>query len=106
MAALFVDTDSIQSALETAAIDLQAHLLQEEGELYRVEELQRALENWLELSVESLVEDVLFHTVEGDRSMAFNRSAFESQLRRVRPVALPESGLQESRAVQQTMKAA
>lgn len=92
MTALFVDTDSIQSALETAAIDLQAHFLHEEGETYRVEDLQRALENWLELSVESLVEDALFHAVEGDRSVAFNRSGFESQLRRVEPVDLQESG--------------
>jgi hypothetical protein len=101
MAAFFVDTDSIQSALETAAIDLQTHFLQEEGEVYRVEDLQQALESWLELSVESLVEDALFHAVEGDRSVAFNRSAFESQLKRVKPLAL-----QESRMIQQTANAA
>jgi len=101
MTAFFVDTDSMQSALETAAIDLQAHYLREEGETYQVEDLQHALENWLELSIESLVEDALFHAVEGDRSIAFNRSAFEAQLRRLKPMSL-----QQSRPVRQTMKAA
>lgn len=105
MAALFVDTDSIQSALETAAIDLQAHFLQQEGEIYQVADLQRALENWLELSVESLVEDALFHAVEGDRSVAFNRSAFESQLRRVKPIAGREALSERRYPVQQTVAA-
>jgi hypothetical protein len=36
--------------------------------------------------VEALVEDALFHTVEGDRAYAFNRRAFEVQLRKLQPV--------------------
>ncbi|WAL60951.1 hypothetical protein [Thermocoleostomius sinensis] len=82
---------SPQSALQDAAIELQAYFYQQEGEIYRVEDLQRALENWLELSMEALVEDALFHVVEGDRSSAFNRSAFESQMKRLRPLDRPDA---------------
>jgi hypothetical protein len=86
-----LDANPLQAALHETAIDLQAHFFQEEGEIYRVEDLQRALENWLELSMEALVEDAFFHVVEGDRSSAFNRSAFESQMKRLRPVEVSET---------------
>jgi len=83
MTALFIDTDATQAALQTAATELQARLVEESGERYRVEDLQTALAHWLELSIESLVEDALFHAIEGDRSYAFNRRAFETQLRKL-----------------------
>lgn len=86
MNSLFIDTDAVQSALREAAIELQARYVQEEGETYRVEDLQRALTHWLEVSIESLAEEALFHAVEGDRSYAFNRSAFELQMKRIKPV--------------------
>lgn len=86
-----LDTDALRSALKGAAIDLQAHFYQEDGDIYRVEDLQRALENWLELSIESLVDDALFHVIDGDRSSAFNRSAFEAQMKRIRPVEVSEA---------------
>lgn len=89
MTTLFIDTDMVQSALKAAAIELQARFLQEEGETYRVEDLQQALNNWLELSIESLADDALFHAVEGDRSYAFNRDAFELQMKRIRPMDAP-----------------
>lgn len=81
-----VDTDAIQQALRRAAVELRAYYAHEQGELYRVEDLRQALNNWLELSIESLVEDALFHTVEGDRAYAFNRAAFEAQMQRIQPV--------------------
>lgn len=81
-----IDSDMIQLALQRAAARLQDHFVREEGEVYRVEDLEQALASWLELSVEALVDDALFHTVEGDRSFAFNRRAFESQMKRLQPV--------------------
>lgn len=84
----FIDTDATHFALETAAIELQERLAQEYGEQYRAEDLQTALAHWLELSIESLVEDVLFHTIEGDRSYAFNRRVFEKQLKKLQPSAI------------------
>jgi hypothetical protein len=87
MTALFIDTDATQTALQSAAAELQARFAQESGEQYCVTDLQRALSQWLELSIESLVEDAVFHTVEGDRSHAFNRRAFEIQLRKLQSVA-------------------
>lgn len=88
MAALFIDTEAMQSAFQTAAVELEARLVEDYGECYRVEDLQAALTQWLELSIESLVEDVLFHTVEGDRTHAFNRRAFELQLTRLQPIEI------------------
>lgn len=83
--ALAIDMADTQAALESAAVELQARYAAAYGERYRVEDLQTALHRWLELSIESLVEDVLFHTLEGDRSYAFNRHAFEIQLRQLQP---------------------
>jgi hypothetical protein len=86
MTALFIDTEALQSAFQTAAAELEARLFEDYGERYHVEDLQAALTQWLELSIESLVEDVLFHTVEGDRTCAFNRRAFELQLKKLQPL--------------------
>jgi hypothetical protein len=92
MTTLFIDQEAIQSALKETAGELQAHYLRQEGEFYRSEDLQRALNQWLELSIESLVDDVLFHTVEGDRSYSFNREAFDAQMRRMKPAKRLVSG--------------
>lgn len=86
MTAPFIDTDAMQSAFQTAAAELEAHYLKEYGEQYRIEDLQAALTRWFELSIESLMEDVLFHTVDGDRAYAFNRRVFEMQLRKLKPI--------------------
>ena len=83
----FIDPDATHVALKTAAVELQERLEQEYGEQYRTEDLQMALTHWLELSIESLVEDVLFHTIDGDRSYAFNRRAFEKQLKKLQPTS-------------------
>jgi hypothetical protein len=79
-------TETVETAIEQAAIALQAHFMHEEGERYRVEDLQQALNHWLELSLEALADDALFHTIEGDRAYAFNRRAFELELRRIQPL--------------------
>jgi hypothetical protein len=86
MTVLSIDTDIAQAALGSVAAELQARFVAEYGERYELEALQAALARWLELSVEALVEDALFHTVEGDRAYAFNRRAFEVQLRKLQPV--------------------
>jgi hypothetical protein len=86
MLTLQIEVDAIKQSLREAATQLQSYYLEENGTHYRVEDLQRCLESWLELSIESLVEDVLFHTTEGDRSYAFNRSAFDQQLQKIQPL--------------------
>lgn len=85
MTAPFIDSHATEDALYTAAVELRTRFIEEYGDCYRVEDLQTALTHWLELSIESLVEDVLFHTVEGDRTYAFNRRAFEIQLKKLQP---------------------
>ncbi len=85
---LAIDTDAVQLALDEAAIELQSRFVEEYGERYPLEDLQKALTRWLELSIEALVEDVVFHTIEGDRTYAFNRRAFEMQLQKSKPELL------------------
>jgi hypothetical protein len=75
-----------QDTLNEAANQLQNHFIREEGSTYSIEDLQQALNNWLDLSVESLLDDVLFHVMEGDRAYAFNRRVFELELQRLQPV--------------------
>jgi hypothetical protein len=72
-------------ALSESASQLQAYFLREEGSEYAVADLERVLDRWLELSMERLLEDVLFHVVEGDRAYAFNRRAFELQMEQIQP---------------------
>jgi hypothetical protein len=79
----FIDTEAVETTLNQTAIALQTHFVQETGEWYGAEDLQQALTQWLELSIEALVEDALFHTLEGDRAYAFNRRAFELQMQRI-----------------------
>lgn len=81
----------IQQQLNSAAVQLQAHIAHNDGTVYQVEDLQRALNIWLELSIECLVEDATFHTVEGDRAQAFNRRAWELQLARLQPVEVNDA---------------
>lgn len=88
MTDLAIDTDAVQMAFDKAAIELQTHFIEEYGERYALEDLQVALTRWLELSIEALVEDAVFHTVEGDRTYAFNRRGFEMQLQKSRPELL------------------
>jgi len=83
--------DQIQEQLNSAAAQLKAHIAHNDGTVYQVEDLQRALNSWLELSIEALVDDAMFHTVEGDRSQAFNRHAWETQLARLKPVQIEVS---------------
>ena len=82
---------ALREAVWQAALQLQAHLDQEESIVYQVEDLQFVLTRWLEHSIESLVEDALFHTVEGDRAYAFNRPAFERYLKRIQPIQAEHS---------------
>jgi hypothetical protein len=92
----FMDEITAQDTLKEAAYQLQSHFIREEGNTYEIEDLRQALDRWLELSVESLVEDILFHTVEGDRAYAFNRRAFELQMERVQPIKANQNAQDES----------
>lgn len=72
------------SALEQIPIALLKvyNRLRSEGLDYLPSEVAGAIADWLELSLEQLVDDALWHLVEGDRSYAFNRKAFEDSLDR------------------------
>jgi hypothetical protein len=89
----------VQDTLSDAASQLKNRFLREEGNTYAVEDLQKALGNWLQLSVESLLDDVLFHVVEGDRAYAFNRRAFEIEIQRLQPVSSEKPALVRSESV-------
>lgn len=87
MTTLSIDANTIQQELNSVAAELQAYYVQKNGTTYTTEDLTKVLTNWLELSIEALVEDAMFHVVEGDRSYAFNRHAFEHEMERIVPVA-------------------
>lgn len=83
--------DDVKPQLNSVAAQLQERIALNEGTIYRLDDLQQALTNWLELSIEALVDDAMFHTIEGDRSQAFNRHAWENQLSRLEPVQVQAS---------------
>ena len=93
MAKLLIDQETIQADLKAAAEMLQAYYIHEAGTVYQLADLEQALTTWLELSVEALAQDAIFHAIQGDRTYAFNRPAFEQQIQRLDPV--DEQGIEE-----------
>jgi hypothetical protein len=98
LASDLANDSTVQDTLNDAASQLKSRFLQEEGNAYAVEDLQKALANWLQLSVESLLDDVLFHVVEGDRAYAFNRRAFEIEIQRLQPISSEKPSISRSEA--------
>lgn len=84
MMPLYIDTENVEQSLNAAATELQARFAQQ-GAIYQTEDIQKALVGWLELSIEELVSEALFHVAESDRSRAFNRQAFDLYLKRLQP---------------------
>lgn len=82
---LYLDNDAIQSQLFSSALILQSRFAFEEGTQYKREDIQKALISWLELSLESLIEDTLFHVE--NRDQGFGYTHFQQALKRVRPIA-------------------
>jgi hypothetical protein len=80
------EQDSFLTPSDEVLKVLQAHFICEEGNIYALDDLRQAVSHWLELSVESLMEDVLFHVVDGDRNAAFNRRSFELQMAKLHPL--------------------
>jgi hypothetical protein len=83
---LFI-SDNVTEALAATAATLQARFAQC-GDHYDVERIQGALKVWLELSIEQLADDALFHCAEGDSPRAFNRRAFLDEMNKVQPIAV------------------
>jgi hypothetical protein len=80
-------SDNVTEALQIAAAKLQARFAQG-GEVYDVNEIHEKLCTWLELSVEQLADDALYHCVEGDSTYAFNRHAFTDEMKKIQPIAV------------------
>lgn len=71
-------------SLCNAAHQLQSELLEEEGQLYSVHDLNRVLIGWLSSSIESLSEDACDLCYTGDRTYcSFNREVFRQLLSQV-----------------------
>lgn len=75
-------SDTAINLLNQAAAQIQDELALR-GEYYAIEDVNGVLASWLELSIEQLCEDALYHCLVGDRSLSFNQSGFERLLRRV-----------------------
>ena len=81
-------SQSIYDSIADVALQLQLHYVINSGVTYDLHDLQTVLVHYLEGSIESLVDDLMFHTVEGDRAHAFNRSEYERQLNKLQPMEL------------------
>lgn len=79
-------SDTAINSLNQAASHIQSELASQ-GEQYAIEDLNEVLKLWLEISIEQLCEDALYHCITGDRSFAFNQSGFETFLKKVKPQA-------------------
>jgi hypothetical protein len=71
------------NSLNDAAIRIQSELLNRTGEEFELVDLNGVLAQWLEMSIESLAEDAVYHCVEGDCSYAFNQDGFNRLLKKV-----------------------
>lgn len=83
-------SEFVQDAIADAAEKAQVYLEQEKGIHYPVNDLKTVLVKWLELSVEQLAEEALYHCLEGDRAYAFNRCGFTQALEKLTPVHTPQ----------------
>lgn len=81
MTNIFISEQAI-AALGAAALEIQQRLCAE-GRYLTPETIEKTLTLWLETSIEALAEEALWHCLEGDRTNAFNRRAFEDGLRRL-----------------------
>lgn len=83
--------DETQAILFAAAKEAQAFYLAEHGEEYDIHDLVKAFSNWFRASAEELANDAMTLCVTGDRThAAFNRSAFEREMKRIKPIAVAE----------------
>lgn len=80
-------TDTACNSLTMALEQLRVYFPE-----YSVECLQTVLIQWLELSIESLAEDAVFHCVEGQNDISFNRRAFKFFLNKYvpQPISQPD----------------
>lgn len=85
---LSADSQELLERLQPIAQELQEHFSHENGIEFSQAGLINVLTGWLNDSLDGLIADALYHTVEGDRSFAFNRQDFTRRLSRcpVQPV--------------------
>ena len=87
-------SDTVLENLQQAAVSAQAWLQREKGEYYRVNDLKQAFVHWLELCLEQLAEEAMYHAFEGDRTFAVNRQDFQAQLEKL-PYAMTPQDAEE-----------
>lgn len=83
-------SESVQDAIADAAEKAQAYLENEQGVHYSLNDLKNAFVKWLEISIEQLAEDAMYHCLEGDRSFAFNRQSFTTAVEKLTAARTPQ----------------
>lgn len=71
---------SVPMALHQAALEIQSWLEHNRSEHYKQSDLVDVLRNWLELQIESLAEEAIYHCVSGSSTHAIGRRTFEQLL--------------------------
>jgi hypothetical protein len=86
-------TKTAQRSFSVAAHQIQ-DALKAEGQLYDIRDINDALAQWLESSIEQLCEEACEMCVTGDRNLgSFNRSAFSDALMASPSIDLAEAEL-------------
>jgi hypothetical protein len=75
-------SDTAMNLLNDSAQQILAELAKRD-EHYAIEDINGVLARWLELSIEQICSDALYHCVLGDRSYALNQKGFADLLKKV-----------------------
>ncbi len=79
---MYVDHEAIAQALHDAAPYIREWLATNRDQLYSLTQIESALHCWAERSLAALIEECVFHCVEGSTPHAVGRHDFELGLAR------------------------
>lgn len=77
-----IDTSQAISPLRVAAPIIRQWLIDNDSLVYELSDIENVLVNWLELSIEELATEALYHCISGDTSQAIGRRTFKQLLDR------------------------
>lgn len=77
-----IDTSQAIAPLRIAAPMIRQWLIDNDSLVYELADIENVLVNWLELSIEELATEALYHCISGDTSQAIGRRTFKQLLDR------------------------
>lgn len=77
-----IDTSQAILPLRIAAPIIRQWLIDNDRLVYELSDIENVLVNWLELSIEEIATEALYHCLSGDTSQAIGRRTFKDLLGR------------------------